>query len=362
LGKLTAGTHTYSITATDKDGDSTTTPFTGTFSVVAGVSTLSLPTIGNVLVVEATGTRDGTLTTDDSILMTWSATDSNSLAHSTLQVDGRTIATVWGPYATNTGANFSSVLGKLTAGTHTYSITAVDKSGNSTTPCTGTFQVTAASSSVPTIANLVIVAATGPNNGTLTSSDSLLMTWSALDPDGVARSTLQIDGRTVASVWGPYATSSGANFASMIGTFTAGTHSYSITATDKQGHSTASAFTGTFQVAAEQELNAINLSVNATPSNIAASQDLVTSVTTDQPAAIVTDAKQRLASRDWFIDPTPADDAEYSELLAPHVLAANQNSPAANRADLLTAVMQEMENELGQQNSDSALSTLSSGV
>ena len=49
----------------------------------------------------------------------------------------------------------------------------------------------------------------------------------------------------------------------------------------------------------------------------------------------------------WFVDPTPADDSEFADVLGPGTLAANNSSPAANRADLLTAVMHEMGHVLG---------------
>ena len=49
----------------------------------------------------------------------------------------------------------------------------------------------------------------------------------------------------------------------------------------------------------------------------------------------------------WFVDPTPADDSEFADVLGPHALAADAGSPAANRADLLTVVMHEMGHVLG---------------
>jgi hypothetical protein len=49
----------------------------------------------------------------------------------------------------------------------------------------------------------------------------------------------------------------------------------------------------------------------------------------------------------WYIDPSPSDDAEFSQTLATGVLKASPQSPAASRADLLTTVMHEMGHELG---------------
>ncbi len=49
----------------------------------------------------------------------------------------------------------------------------------------------------------------------------------------------------------------------------------------------------------------------------------------------------------WFVDPTPADDVEFADVLGPYALAAGNGSPAANRVDLLTTVMHEMGHVLG---------------
>ena len=49
----------------------------------------------------------------------------------------------------------------------------------------------------------------------------------------------------------------------------------------------------------------------------------------------------------WFVDPTPADDVEFADLLGPDTLAARKGSPAAERVDLLTTVMHEMGHLLG---------------
>ena len=55
----------------------------------------------------------------------------------------------------------------------------------------------------------------------------------------------------------------------------------------------------------------------------------------------------------WFVDPTPADDSEFTDSLGPYALAAPSGSPAANRVDLLTTVMHEMTHLLGYGHSDS---------
>ncbi len=55
----------------------------------------------------------------------------------------------------------------------------------------------------------------------------------------------------------------------------------------------------------------------------------------------------------WFVDPTPADDLEFADVIGQHVLAADNSSPAAHRVDLLTTVMHEMGHVLGYKHSDS---------
>src|SRR5207245_10903049 len=49
----------------------------------------------------------------------------------------------------------------------------------------------------------------------------------------------------------------------------------------------------------------------------------------------------------WFIDPTPANDAEFAGTGHPGDLKATAGSPAAGRMDLLTVVMHELGHVLG---------------
>ncbi len=53
----------------------------------------------------------------------------------------------------------------------------------------------------------------------------------------------------------------------------------------------------------------------------------------------------------WFIDPTPQDDPEFTQL-ASNVLAARPQTAADRRADLLTTVMHELGHELGYADDD----------
>ena len=141
------------------------------------------------------------------------------MASSSLTVDG-TAAKVYGPYTAASGVNYAGVFGTLSTGTHNYTITAIDKLGNSS-QYTGTFDV--AANPGPTIGSVVVVTAQGK------------MTWNAQDSDGVASSSLTVDG-TAAKVYGPYTAASGVNYAGVFGTLSTGTHNYTITATDKLGN------------------------------------------------------------------------------------------------------------------------------
>jgi hypothetical protein len=100
------------------------------FAIPAVVNTG--PTISSVVVVPAQG------------LMTWNAQDSDSVASSSLTVDG-TAAKIYGPYTAASGVNYSGVFGTLSAGIHNYTITATDRSGNVSTS-NGSFTVSASSS------------------------------------------------------------------------------------------------------------------------------------------------------------------------------------------------------------------------
>jgi hypothetical protein len=75
---------------------------------------------------------------------------------------------------------------------------------------------------------------------------------------------------------------------------------------------------------------------------------------TDLPGALLGEVSGSTVSIDsnaagygWFVDPTPGDDVEFPEVLAKGVLEASPQSPAAQRADLLTTVMHELGHELG---------------
>jgi Ca2+-binding RTX toxin-like protein len=58
----------------------------------------------------------------------------------------------------------------------------------------------------------------------------------------------------------------------------------------------------------------------------------------------------------WFVDPTPADDAEFGEVLSPTHLAAGLESPALGHIDLLTVVTHELGHLLGFDHTDALAS------
>src|SRR5262249_26088479 len=56
----------------------------------------------------------------------------------------------------------------------------------------------------------------------------------------------------------------------------------------------------------------------------------------------------------WFIDPTPADDAEFAARNGPEGLKATADSPAFGRMDLLTVVMRELGRMRGREDESQA--------
>jgi hypothetical protein len=217
LGTLAAGSHNYVITAIDCTGSIATS--TGTFEV----SAQSGPAISDVSVVASDG------------LMTWNVVDAQGVASSTLTLNGAAIAAVYGPYRAASGVNYAGVFGRLTAGTYSYVITAVNGAGVTRT-ATDTFTVTAENTGCPTIRDDTVVAIAG------------VITWNAFDPDGIASTSLTVDGVAVAKVYGPYAAASGANYGGVFGSLTAGDHNYVIAATDGMGNTTLK--TGVFTTSA----------------------------------------------------------------------------------------------------------------
>ncbi len=214
LGTLLAGSHTYSITATDSAGASTTS--SGVFSLAGPVGTG--PAISSVVVALSGSTP----------VLTWNVSDAAGIQSTTIAVDGAN-QTIYGPYGSDRNANYSTRLGQRAAGNHTYSITATDNNGVVTT-ASSQFVVAEVS---PTISGVVV---------DLTGATPVI-TWNATDSTGVLSTAITVDGSYL-TVSGPYGTSTNASYAAALGTLSAGNHTLSISLTNTGGAS--SAYTTTF--------------------------------------------------------------------------------------------------------------------
>ncbi len=234
IGTCTVGSHTYSIQSIDSKGLSSTSA--GTFNVLPPAP----PSITGVVVAEASAPKNGILESSDSLKITWAATSSLGIAAKTVTVDGKAIAPINGPYG---GLYYSCAIGIWSAGTHTYVIAATDSKGG-TFSSTGTFTVAASSVPVPAISSVLVAEAATPKNGILESSDQLKITWAA-SQGPIASQNVMIDGRRITTINGPYGH---LYYSCSIGAWSAGTHFYSITATNASGFSSTSS--GTFSVAA----------------------------------------------------------------------------------------------------------------
>ena len=364
VGPLAPGTHTGKIQVADSTKYPVNQSFT--FAVQNGG-----PVIDKVVVAEATA-KNGQLDSNDQLVITWAVEGANSVVSRSLKVDGVLVASIYGPYVGVAGAwYFAGVFGPLAAGTHYYAISSAGTTGAAATT-SGSFKVL---SSTPTISNVVVAEAT-PKNGVLNSTDQLVLTWAVNGAARVASSSLNVDGKPVTVICGPYA--AGVNtwyIAGVFGPLGVGTHSYTIQSKDGKGN--AAGYSGSFSVVA-----ALTVETSASPTgqiqlltdgqlqpivaaaeqrwasalgkNVSAAFNGVTVQLADLPAGMLgeTLGKTILIDRDaagygWFVDSTPNDDVEFADLLGSHTLAAQKGTAAAQRVDLLTTVMHEMGHVLG---------------
>jgi hypothetical protein len=300
------------------DGDYSVTYVSGTLTVTA------IPPVISSIVVAPTANPP---------VITCRVTDSYGVTSLTMSVDG-TALLVGGPYGTKYAGNYNGLLGALAGGSHTYVVTATNAYG-ATATATGTFTTTAPASKGPTISNIVVA----------TSANPPVITWRLTDTAGIKVSTITVDG-TYLPVYGPYGTIYAGNYSGVMGTMSAGKHTYVITATDTK--SVSSKATGTFTVGLPLMVSA------AGPMQPAAA-----ALTDTQLAPIVVEAKLRLlaalgthataglagvsvqladlpsgmlgeevgttiyidcdaAGCGWFVDPTPADDNEFATSVGRH--------------------------------------------
>lgn len=162
-------------------------------------------------------------------VISWNAADAAGVTSSTLTIDGAPATRLYGPYTVAPGLNYAATYGGLTAGAHTCVITATDSAGLSS-QYTGTFTVAG-----PAISRVMVSTSQG------------LITWNAAAADGVASSSLTVDGTPVTRLYGPYTVAPGLNYAAVYGALSSGSHTYTIAATDAAGDQ--SQLTGTFTVA-----------------------------------------------------------------------------------------------------------------
>ena len=238
LGLLNAGLHPFTITATDTLSQVSTM----NANFVLDSQTSVGPTVGLVVASESKA------------IISWNALDSTGVTATTLSIDGVAVSSIFGPFTAASGVNFSAPLDSLTAGTHTYAITAFDGVGSQGT-ASGTFTLAGTTTYDPMIRQVVIAQTKG------------IMSWNVFDPNGVRSSTLAIDGVTV-KVSGPFTASSGVNFSGSLAGLAVGSHTYRITTTDNLGRqSTALA---NFSIAASTAASATQSDVFSSIGNSAA--------------------------------------------------------------------------------------------
>ena len=210
-------------------------PTNATISNSTGVGTIVNDdlSISNVVVAEASTSKNYILESNENLKITWAISSAYALASQTLTADGKAMVPIGGPYS---GVNYSCPIGTWAAGDHTYAIQSTDSKGVTSTS-TGTFTVVAPASSSPTISQVVVSQTKGR------------ISWNVLDSDGVASSALQIDGTLVTNVIGPFSAASGVNYSGPLGPLSVGNHTYTITATDKLGNQSTS--TGSFTIVSQ---------------------------------------------------------------------------------------------------------------
>ena len=187
----------------------TTNAFTVQNSVAPPVNNNVGPTISSVVVAAKTSAVATTIT--------WNESDSSGLGATTLTLNGAP-ATFTKQSSSTTAASYT-YSGQLKPGTYSYTITAYNGSGKSST-FVSAFTVSA---TIPVIANVSCNATTVGKPTTIA--------WTVTDIDGIGSTTLRIDGVAITS--GISQSGSSTSITSIYtGYLAAGTHQFTIDATD----------------------------------------------------------------------------------------------------------------------------------
>ena len=196
------GTYTVAMQAnqvSDTSGNFVPAGPLGTFTV--NVSVQPQVTIDEVAVGEAYPPFNGILESDEQLTITWAVNGADAVATRSLSVDSNPVASIFGPYAGSNGTYYmAGVFGPVSAGSHAYSIQSADSAGHSATSA-GTFSVVAAQN---VDISHVVVAEANANNGTLDSTDALVITWQIDGATGIVSKSLVVDGNAVSAVYGPF--------------------------------------------------------------------------------------------------------------------------------------------------------------
>ncbi len=371
IGTWSVGTYTVKVTTTDTKGVSTSANYT--FTIVPGSSTA--PVVSGIAVGESgSSNKNGKLEPTDKLTVTWRATATKGIASQTVTVDGKTMSAAKAITGTS---NFYCSIGTWAIGTHTVKVTTTDKAGvrNSASK---TFSVVPANAGAAPVLTGGTIGESGSSDkdNILEPTDKLTLTWSATAANGIASQVVTVGSKVIGSGNLVAGTS---NYWCSLGTWAAGTYNVTIKTTDKAGLSSSitksftvdSALTVDASTAADGSADAVTDAQVAAiadaaaarlesqlGSQVASTLAGVTVKVANLPAGILGEASGNTiwidddaAGYGWFVDATPGDDAEYTWTSSTTATAVT--SVAANRADLLTAVMHEMGHVLGYDHSAS---------
>jgi hypothetical protein len=343
--------------------------------------------------------QDLILETSEYLMVTCTLYTDNPVVSRTFKLDGKTLAVdMMGRTGPDAYGNYSywHRISPQKIGTHTYQIMMIDSKGN-TLKHEGSFYVSAASTSPaapagPTMSFFDTHEAIAGSNGNLIieSSDRVLFTWVVNYGNPIKPPTIKIDGKApISPIYGYFD-----NFACYrsyycsVAPLSAGKHSFEISAADSKGKTTVrkgefiivaglvldgqAVLNGAAPLLSTQDVNLIGAEALRRLSDVYGQRAAILQSVSIEVAdlggdllGLAADGKIYIdddaAGRGWFIDPTPWDDAEF-ERLASGVLSARVGGGAEGRADLLTAVMHEMEHLLGRVHVDDMLDLMADSL